>query len=95
VKIEGMLKEIFPANLLPFNKNLDIVEGADIVFDSLFLWTNYANKRFPPARFNFLKIHRKKGYQEAPFVGVNDNTNYLRCGNVKISNQLLKLPGQE
>jgi hypothetical protein len=33
--------------------------------------------------------------QEEPFVGVNDLTDYLRCGNVKISDQLMKLPVQE
>ena len=33
--------------------------------------------------------------QFASFVGVNDNTDDLRCGNVKISDWLLKLPDQE
>jgi hypothetical protein len=31
-------------------------------------------------------------YQEAPFVLVNDLTDYLRCGNINISDQLLRLP---
>jgi hypothetical protein len=31
------------------------------------------------------------GLQEAPFVGMSDKIDYLRCGNVKISDQSLKL----
>jgi hypothetical protein len=34
-------------------------------------------------------------YQEAPFVLVNDLTDYLRCGNINIGDQLLKLADQE
>ena len=35
------------------------------------------------------------GYQEAPLVGVQDNTDYLRCGNVKCNDQSLTLRDQE
>jgi len=31
---------------------------------------------------------------QTPFVGVNDKTDYLRCGNVKVSDQLLRLRDQ-
>jgi hypothetical protein len=32
-----------------------------------------------------------KDLQETPFVGVNNLTDYLRCGNVKVNAQLLRL----
>jgi hypothetical protein len=49
------------------------------------MWTNCANKRFPPARFNFLKIHRKKGYQEE---GKPDPASHLvKVSTSNISNQ--------
>jgi hypothetical protein len=43
----------------------------------------------------FFGHHQIKTDQEAPFVGGKDKTGDLRCGNINISDQLLKLPDQE